>query len=85
MLLADRGVTVHAVLTGPADTDTNGDYDVPKASLESVAGAIVDGVEYEEEDIVPHSMSQTIAAAWPRSPAKVLHRAFAPAAELAKR
>lgn len=86
MLLAGQGVTVHAVLTGATDTDMNRDYDIPKASRESVAQAIFDGVENEEEDIFPDSMSQSIAAGWQSSPAKVLERAFnpAPAAELAK-
>lgn len=86
MLLADQGVTVHAVLTGSTDTDMNRDYDIPKASRESVASAIFDGVENEEEDIFPDPMSQTIAAGWHSSPARMLERAFnpVPAADLAK-
>ena len=44
-LLAGRGVRVHAVLTGPVDTDMLRDFDIPKASPESVARAIFDGVE----------------------------------------
>ncbi len=71
-LLADRGVRVHTVLTGPTDTDMSRDFDVPKASPESVARAIFDGVENEEEDIFPDSMSQTMAAGWQNSPAKAL-------------
>ncbi|GAA2814495.1 hypothetical protein [Nonomuraea dietziae] len=86
MLLADQGVTVHAVLADSTDTDMDRDYDIPKASRESVARAIVDGVKNEEEDIFPDSMSQTLAAGWRDSPAKVLERVFtsAPAVELAK-
>ncbi|TMR17472.1 SDR family NAD(P)-dependent oxidoreductase [Nonomuraea turkmeniaca] len=80
MLLADQGVTVHAVLTGPTDTDMNREYDIPKASRQSVAQAIFDGVEKEEEDIFPDPMSsQAIATDWQNSPAKTLERAFAPA------
>jgi NAD(P)-dependent dehydrogenase (short-subunit alcohol dehydrogenase family) len=45
-LLAGRGVRVHAVLTGPTDTDMVRDLDIPKASPESVARAILDGVEH---------------------------------------
>jgi len=38
-LLAGRGVRVHAVLTGPVDTDMNRGFDIPKSSPESVASA----------------------------------------------
>jgi NAD(P)-dependent dehydrogenase (short-subunit alcohol dehydrogenase family) len=40
MLPAERGVTVHAVLTGPVDTDMTRGLDIPKAAPESVARAI---------------------------------------------
>jgi NAD(P)-dependent dehydrogenase (short-subunit alcohol dehydrogenase family) len=43
-LVAGRGVRVHAVLTGPVDTDMTRGFDIPKASPESVARAILDGV-----------------------------------------
>jgi short-subunit dehydrogenase len=52
-LVAGRGVTVHAVLTGPSDSDITRGVDMLKASAESVARAIFDGVEREEEDIFP--------------------------------
>ena len=63
-LLAGRGVTVHAVLTGPTDTDMTRGFDIPKASAESVAQAIFDGVENEEEDIFPDPMSRSLAESW---------------------
>ena len=63
-LLAGRGVSVHAVLTGPTDTDMIRGFDIPKASPESVARAIFDGVENGEEDIFPDPMSQTMAESW---------------------
>src|SRR5258708_33607258 len=44
-LLAGQGVRVHAVLTGPTDTDMTRGFDIPKATPESVARAIFDGVE----------------------------------------
>ena len=44
---------VHAVLTGPVDTDMSRGLDIPKASPESVARAIFDGVEQGEEEIFP--------------------------------
>jgi len=43
MLLAGKGVRVHAVLTGPVDTDMSRVLDIPKASPQSVAQAMFDG------------------------------------------
>ena len=48
---------VHAVLTGPVDTDMTRGFDIPKASAESVARAIFDGVENGEEDLFPDPTS----------------------------
>jgi len=76
-LLADRGVSVHAVLTGIVDTDMTRDLDAPKASPESVARAIFDGVENEEEDIFPDAMSESMAYGWRSGPAKALERQYA--------
>jgi NAD(P)-dependent dehydrogenase (short-subunit alcohol dehydrogenase family) len=73
-LLAGRGVRVHAVLTGPTDTDMVRDLDVPKASPESVARAILDGVERGEEDIFPDPMSEAMADSWRSGAAKALER-----------
>jgi NAD(P)-dependent dehydrogenase (short-subunit alcohol dehydrogenase family) len=63
-LLAGRGVRVHAVLTGPVDTDMTRGFDIPKASVESVARAIFDGVEAGEEDIFPDPTSASMAEGW---------------------
>jgi hypothetical protein len=52
------GVTVHAALTGPTDTDMTRGFDIPKASADSVARGIFDGVETCEEDIFPDPVSQ---------------------------
>ena len=73
-LLAGRGVRVHAVLTGPTDTDMTRGFDVPKASAESVARAIFDGVENEEEDIFPDPASQSLAESWRSGAVKALER-----------
>lgn len=73
-LLAGNGVSVHAVLTGPTDTDMSRDLDVPKASPQAVARAIFGGVERGEEDIFPDPMSQTIAEDWRSGAAKALER-----------
>jgi NAD(P)-dependent dehydrogenase (short-subunit alcohol dehydrogenase family) len=76
-LLAGRGVSVHAVLTGPTDTDMTRGFDIPKASAESVARAIFDGVENNEEDIFPDPMSQSVAEGWRGGVDKALERQYA--------
>ncbi|MGW9211063.1 SDR family NAD(P)-dependent oxidoreductase [Embleya sp. NPDC055664] len=77
MLLARQGVSVHAVLTGPTDTEMNRDFDIPKATVESVARAVFDAVEKGEEDIFPDPVSNMAAGNWDVSPAKALEREFA--------
>ena len=73
-LLAGRGVRVHAVLTGPVDTDMTRGLEVPKASPESVARAIFDGVEKGEEDIFPDPTSESMAESWRKGAGKTLER-----------
>src|SRR6266702_3270017 len=73
-LLAGRGVRVHAVLTGPTDTDMTRGFEIPKASPESVARAIFDGVENDEEDIFPDPMSASIADSWRNGAVKAMER-----------
>jgi NAD(P)-dependent dehydrogenase (short-subunit alcohol dehydrogenase family) len=76
-LLAGWGVSVHALLPGPVDTDMSRGFEVPKASPESVARAIFDGVEQGKEDIFPDPMSETIAESWLSGAVKALERQFA--------
>jgi len=73
-LLAGQGVRVHAVLTGPTDTDMTRGFDIPKASTETVARAIFDGVDNEEEDIFPDPASQSLAGSWRSGAVKALER-----------
>jgi NAD(P)-dependent dehydrogenase (short-subunit alcohol dehydrogenase family) len=73
-ILAGKGVSVHAVLTGPTDTDMTRGFDIPKASPESVARAIFDGLENEEEDIFPDPVSKSLAESWRNGAAKELER-----------
>lgn len=83
-LLAAQGVSVHAVLTGPVDTDMTRGFEIPKASAESVARAVFDGLERGEEDIFPDPMSQSVAEDWRGGFAKTLERQYAAiAAEVA--
>ena len=76
-LLVGRGVKVHAVMAGPVDTEMSRGFDVPKASPESVARAIFDGVANGEQDIFPDSMSESIAESWRSGAVKALERQFA--------
>ena len=73
-LLAGQGVSVHSVMTGPTDTEMSRGLDVPKASPESVAQAIDDGVDNGEEDIFPDPMSQSMADNWRAGAAKAMER-----------
>ena len=75
--LAGQGVRVHAVMTGPVDTDMSRGLDIPKFSPESVARAIFDGVEKGEEDIFPDPVSESMAESWRSGAAKALERQFA--------
>ncbi len=79
--LAGQGVRVHAVLTGPVDTDMTRGFDIPKFSPESVARGIWDGVERGDEDIFPDPMSEALAESWRDSAIKALERQFAALAE----
>jgi NAD(P)-dependent dehydrogenase (short-subunit alcohol dehydrogenase family) len=81
-LWAGRGVRVHAVLTGPVDTDMTRGLDIPKSSADSVAAGIFDGLDNGEEEIFPDSYSQALADRWRGGAAKALERelaAFVPA------
>jgi NAD(P)-dependent dehydrogenase (short-subunit alcohol dehydrogenase family) len=73
-LLAGKGVSVHAVLSGPVDTEMIRDWDIPKSSPESVARAIFDGVENGEEDIFPDPMSGSMAESWRSGAVKAFER-----------
>jgi len=75
-LLAARGVRVHAVLAGPVDTEMSKDLMVPKASPESVATAIFDGVARGDAEIFPDPAAQQLAEAWSNGASKVLERSY---------
>src|SRR4030095_10502704 len=73
-LLASQGVTIHAAILGPIDTDMTRGFEIPKATPESAAVGIFDGLEKGEEDIFPDPASQSIAANWRTGVAKALER-----------
>ncbi|MEU9019993.1 SDR family NAD(P)-dependent oxidoreductase [Actinomadura sp. NPDC048394] len=76
-LLAPQGVSVHAVLTGIVDTDMSRGVEMPKASPESVASAVFDGLEKNEEDIFPDPMAEAMAVGWHGGPIKTLEHQYA--------
>ena len=76
-LMTPQGVRVHAVLTGPVDTDLTRGLDIPKATPQSVAAAVFDALERDEEDIFPDPVSRSVAQLWASSPAKELERQYA--------
>jgi NAD(P)-dependent dehydrogenase (short-subunit alcohol dehydrogenase family) len=76
-LLAGQGVTVHAVVLVPIDTDMNRGFEIPKASPASAAVGIFDGLEKGEDDIFPDPASLSIAEGWRTGAVKALERQFA--------
>jgi hypothetical protein len=55
----------------------NRGFEIPKASPESAAQGIFDGLEKGEEEIFPDPASQSIAASWRTGISKALERQFA--------
>ena len=76
-LQAGQGVTVHAVVLGPVDTDMNRGFNIPKVSPESAARNILDGLEKGEEDIFPDPASLSVSEGWRAGVSKALERQFA--------
>jgi NAD(P)-dependent dehydrogenase (short-subunit alcohol dehydrogenase family) len=79
VLLAGDGISVHAALPGPVDTDMIRGWEIPKARPADVAGAILDGVEAGQEEIFPDPMSAGIEQAWDSGVVKLLERGNAAA------
>lgn len=75
LLVAD-GITVHSVVLGPIDTDMNRGFEIPKASTESAARGIFDGLENGDEDIFPDPASLSIAEGWRAGVVKALEQQF---------
>lgn len=75
-LLSGQGVSVHGVFLGPIDTEMTREFDIPKATTESAARGIFDGLERNEEDIFPDPVSQSIAEGWRAGVAKALEKQF---------
>ena len=76
-LLAAEGVSVHAVVLGPIDTEMSRGLDIPKASPESAAAGIFDGLERGEDEIFPDPASASVAEGWRSGVVKAMDRQFA--------
>ena len=76
-LLASDGISVHGVVLGPIDTDMNRGFDIPKASPESAAAGIFDGLARGEEEIFPDPAAASVAEGWRAGAAKALEQQFA--------
>ena len=76
-LLAAEGVSVHGVVLGPIDTEMSRGLNVPKASPESTAAGIFDGLANGDEEIFPDPASASIADAWRNGAVKAMERQFA--------
>ncbi|HVU58928.1 MAG TPA: SDR family NAD(P)-dependent oxidoreductase [Puia sp.] len=72
--LAGQGVRVHAVLTGPTDTDMTKGFDIPKSTPQLIAQGIFDGVEKGVEDIFPDPMSGSVEESWRNSAMKQMEQ-----------
>lgn len=77
VILGAQGVRVHAVLTGPVDTDMTRGLEIPKASPQSVAQGIFDGVENDDDEIFPDPMSRSLTERWNAGAAKLLEHQYA--------
>ncbi|TDW17817.1 SDR family NAD(P)-dependent oxidoreductase [Kribbella kalugense] len=74
---ASKGVSVYAALPGPVDTAMGPPVDIPKATPQYVAEAILTAVEKGDEDIFPDPTSDSIADGWHNGVAKSLEIQFA--------
>lgn len=66
--LAPRNIKVSGIYPGPIDTDMARDFPMVKASAESTAKAIVEGLIAGEDYIFPDPMSAEVGKLWQRDP-----------------
>jgi NAD(P)-dependent dehydrogenase (short-subunit alcohol dehydrogenase family) len=74
--VAAKGIAVHGVFPGPVDTDMAAGIDMAKTSPADIAAAVLLGIETEQEDIFPDSMSTQLYAAW-KQDHKAVEKQFA--------
>ncbi|TWJ17581.1 SDR family oxidoreductase [Geobacter argillaceus] len=74
--LAPRGIKVIGVYPGPVDTRMTAGQEIPKATPDQIADAILAGLENGDEEIFPDPMSQHVHAMLLKAP-KQVEREFA--------
>lgn len=74
--LRGKGIRVLAAFPGPIDTDMARGFEMPKASPEAVANAILEGVASDREDIATDPTSEDVVETFLRDP-RELERRFA--------
>lgn len=72
--LAPNEVRVHAVLTGPVDTEMSRGLQVPKTLPEVAARNIFEGLENDQEDIFPDPLSASMADSWNNGGVKAMEK-----------
>jgi NAD(P)-dependent dehydrogenase (short-subunit alcohol dehydrogenase family) len=82
VLLQGQGTRVVGVYPGPVDTDMAAQLSIPKASAQSVAQAILDGLEQGQEDIYPDPMAKEWGEAYAVNPKSLEGRVAAMTAAL---
>jgi NAD(P)-dependent dehydrogenase (short-subunit alcohol dehydrogenase family) len=75
-LLAAEGISVHAAVIGPVDTDMNRNLPIDKAPPQVTAARILDGLELGDEEIFPDPVSASIREGWGSGVAKALEQQF---------
>jgi short-subunit dehydrogenase len=67
-LVADKHISVHALLPGPIDTKLSADLPGPKSDPRDIARAALDGVEAAEDVIVPDAFAAEGYTTWSSGP-----------------
>lgn len=74
--LKSKNIPVFGIYPGAVDTEMIASFDMPKTSPQSVAQAIVSGIEAGTEDIFPDPMAEQLGKLWLSNP-KGLEQQFA--------
>lgn len=70
--LEPRGTRVVGVYPGPVDTRMTAGQEMPKATPDQIAAAIIAGLENDDEEIFPDPMSQSVHAAMEKDARQVV-------------
>jgi hypothetical protein len=76
MLFGAQGTSIFGVYPGPVDTEMSRSINMPKATTNAVASAILDGIEAGVEDIYPDPYAADFGRVFGASP-KASERQFA--------